>query len=426
MEFTNEIFFNKPLTAGSTVIITYSGKLYREHSKDVSIVYGYGDNWEFTDSSPMVETENGFEVTITLRNYNTFNFCFSNSFNIWDNNFGYNYIAPILQKESNDQISDNTQNSDDINSIENVTEEDSDTSADSQDTAEEVENIIEENEDVKNTEIATFKQDEIESQFSSLIDSLLNDIENDNKNVDITNLEGFGLQSVDTVKEEDTFDCDDFFAKLFDELTMDSKKENIKTTLEENDTNILKAETTSEETNMDTSKTETASEETVETNTDVLKAETTFEETNIDTLKTEMTTEETDTYTSKPEMTSENVLKAEPIIENIESNDYYKMDNSLDYNKYEVEDLDNLMESLLESISNFSENKDYSTPIEKIETDNLENVGLPAVQQPQEDWVDKIINISYNFTKKVTSTFKKIGKLIKSKAKEYGFINNEK
>lgn len=426
MEFTNEIFFNKPLTAGSTVIITYSGKLYREHSKDVSIVYGYGDNWEFTDSSPMVETENGFEVTITLRNYNTFNFCFSNSFNIWDNNFGFNYIAPILQKESNDQISDNTQNSDDINSIENVTEEDSDTSADSQDTTEEVENIIEENEDVKNTEIATFKQDEIESEFSSLIDSLLNDIENDNKNVDITNLEGFGLQSVDTVKEEDTFDCDDFFAKLFDELTMDSKKENIKTTLEENDTNILKAETTSEETNMNTSKTETASEETVESNTDVLKAETTSEETNIDTLKTEMTTEETDTYTSKPEMTSENVLKAEPIIENIESNDYYKMDNSLDYNKYEVEDLDNLMESLLESISNFSENKDYSTPIEKIETDNLENVGLPAVQQPQEDWVDKIINISYNFTKKVTSTFKKIGKLIKSKAKEYGFINNEK
>lgn len=426
MEFTNEIFFNKPLTAGSTVIITYSGKLYREHSKDVSIVYGYGDNWEFTDSSPMVETENGFEVTITLRNYNTFNFCFSNSFNIWDNNFGFNYIAPILQKESNDQISDNTQNSDDINSIENVTEEDSDTSADSQDTTEEVENIIEENEDVKNTEIATFKQDEIESEFSSLIDSLLNDIENDNKNVDITNLEGFGLQSVDTVKEEDTFDCDDFFAKLFDELTMDSKKENIKTTLEENDTNILKAETTSEETNMNTSKTETASEETVETNTDVLKAETTSEETNIDTLKTEMITEETDTYTLKPEMTSENVLKAEPIIENIESTDYYKMDNSLDYNKYEVEDLDNLMESLLESISNFSENKDYSTPIEKIETDNLENVGLPAVQQPQEDWVDKIINISYNFTKKVTSTFKKIGKLIKSKAKEYGFINNEK
>ena len=426
MEFTNEIFFNKPLTAGSTVIITYSGKLYREHSKDVSIVYGYGDNWEFTDSSPMVETENGFEVTITLRNYNTFNFCFSNSFNIWDNNFGFNYIAPILQKESNDQISDNTQNSDDINSIENVTEEDSDTSADSQDTTEEVENIIEENEDVKNTEIATFKQDEIESEFSSLIDSLLNDIENDNKNVDITNLEGFGLQSVDTVKEEDTFDCDDFFAKLFDELTMDSKKENIKTTLEENDTNILKAETTSEETNMNTSKTETASEETVESNTDVLKAETTSEETNIDTLKTEMITEETDTYTLKPEMTSENVLKAEPIIENIESNDYYKMDNSLDYNKYEVEDLDNLMESLLESISNFSENKDYSTPIEKIETDNLENVGLPAVQQPQEDWVDKIINISYNFTKKVTSTFKKIGKLIKSKAKEYGFINNEK
>ena len=83
MEFNNEIFFNKPLKAGTTVIITYSGKLYREHSKDITIVYGYGDNWEYTDSSPMIEKDNGFEVTITLKNYNKFNFCFSNSFNIW-------------------------------------------------------------------------------------------------------------------------------------------------------------------------------------------------------------------------------------------------------------------------------------------------------------------------------------------------------
>ena len=397
MEFTNEIFFNKPLTAESTVIITYSGKLYREHSKDVTIVYGYGDNWEFTDSSPMVETDNGFEVTITLRNYNTFNFCFSNSFNIWDNNSGFNYIAPILQKETNNQISDNTQSSDyDIDSIENITEENTNISGDSQDTVEEVENIIIENEDVKNIEIDTFEQDEIESEFSSLIDSLLNDIEDNNKNVDISDLNGFGLQSVDTVKEEDTFDCDDFFAKLFDEITIDSKKENINTTLEENDTNILNTETTSEE-----------------NDTNILNIETTSENTYID--------------TSKSEITTENILKTEHI-EDINTISYDNLKDT-DYNKYEVENLDNLMDNLLESISNFNENKDYSTPIEKIETDytdNLENVGLPAVQQPQEDWVDKIINISYNFTKKITSTFKKIGKLIKSKAKEYGFINNEK
>ena len=80
MEFTNEIFFNKPLKANSTVIITYSGKLYREHSQEVSIVYGYSDNWDETDSSKMVETENGFEVTLTIKDYNTFNFCFCNTF----------------------------------------------------------------------------------------------------------------------------------------------------------------------------------------------------------------------------------------------------------------------------------------------------------------------------------------------------------
>ena len=110
MEFTNEIFFNKPLTAGSTVIITYSGKLYREHSKDVSIVYGYGDNWEETDSTPMIETDNGFEVTITLKNYQTFNFCFSNSFNIWDNNSGFNYISPINPKNETTISSQETNN----------------------------------------------------------------------------------------------------------------------------------------------------------------------------------------------------------------------------------------------------------------------------------------------------------------------------
>ena len=102
MEFTNEIFFNKPLTAGCTVIITYCGKLYREHSKDVTIVYGYGDNWEYTDSTPMKETDNGFEVTLTIKDYNTFNFCFSNSFNIWDNNSGFNYISPIGPKENDE------------------------------------------------------------------------------------------------------------------------------------------------------------------------------------------------------------------------------------------------------------------------------------------------------------------------------------
>ena len=66
MEFTNEIFFNKNLVAEESVIITYSGKLYREHSEDIFIVYGYGDNWEYTEETQMKETDNGFEVTLTL------------------------------------------------------------------------------------------------------------------------------------------------------------------------------------------------------------------------------------------------------------------------------------------------------------------------------------------------------------------------
>ena len=71
MEFTNDIFFDKPLVAGNTVILTYFGKLYREHSKDVSIVFGYGDNWEETDNAPMQETENGFVVIQKKANNDT-------------------------------------------------------------------------------------------------------------------------------------------------------------------------------------------------------------------------------------------------------------------------------------------------------------------------------------------------------------------
>ena len=189
MEFTNEIFFNKPLAVDSTVIITYSGKLYREHSKDVSIVYGYDDNWDETDTVQMVETDNGFEATLTIKNYTKFNFCFSNSFNIWDNNDGNNYIASIESKEK-------------------VTEE----------TIEEA--IVEETTEAESLEKAELDQSaDIEAAFASLLDSILDDTNNNNETIDISNLSGFGLQSVDEIKEEDMVNCDSIFAELFEELT---------------------------------------------------------------------------------------------------------------------------------------------------------------------------------------------------------------
>ena len=330
MEFTNEIFFNKPLSAGNTVIITYSGKLYREHSKDVTIVYGYGDNWEYTDSAQMVETENGFEVTLTMKDYNIFNFCFTNSFNIWDNNSGCNYIAPIFPKqdiELDNNITDNSEEtSTKIQDEVDINKEDENTEDEEQkDTDEEAQENSEDND-----------QKEIETAFAALLDSLLDSTKNE-ETINISELDGFGLQSVDTIKEEDMINCDEIFSQLFDELTSD--------------------------------------EETINTSSD-------FEN---------------------------------DATENIEKDEIS-----------DDEELDNLMDNLLTSISEKAEAPELASPIQEIEVNDEENYNLPAIQEEKEDFLDKFINISYNFAQKVTKACKKLGDLIKLKAKEYGFIHDEK
>jgi len=306
MEFTNEIFFNKPLTAGSTVILTYSGQLYREHSKDVSIVFGYNDDWAETDNSVMTETDNGFEVTIEIKDYNKFNFCFTNSFNIWDNNFGNNYVCPILPKVQNKE-------EDKQNTNEEIKEEQNEEQAENAPVQEEAES--------ETANVANFEQStnsDIEAAFASLLDSILEDTNNNNETIDISNLSGFGLQSVDEIKEEDIVNCDSIFAELFEELTDDnSQKEDAK--------------------------------------------------------KTEIT----------------------------------------NYDNFDAQELDNLMDNLLLSISDEAETTEFATPVQEIEQkeESYEKAGLPVVQE-KEDWVDKIMNVSYRFSKKVISLFKKLGTLV--------------
>lgn len=338
MEFTNEIFFNKPLSAESTVIITYCGKLYREHSKDISIVYGYGDNWAETDNSPMLETENGFEVTLTIKDYNTFNFCFTNSFNIWDNNSGFNYIAPIGPKQDGNKI-ENSQTEYSVSA--EGTEEDN--------TEQTEENQVEEQAESETTENFedTKPQDDVEAVFASLLDSILDDTNSNDDPIDISNLSGFGLQSIDEIKEEDIVNCDEIFAELFKEFTL------------EDDTN------------------------------DITQVE------------------------NKLDLNSEQ-----------ESTTIREFSN-VDYEKYDAQELDNLMDNLLASISEKNETEDYATPVQKIESNEFENSNLPATIVEKEDWVDKIINVSYSIGKKVSTAFKKFGKLVKLKAKELGILNND-
>ena len=107
MEFTKDIYFNDSLKAGKESKITYSGSLFQNGSNNVNIVYGFGEDWNNTTTKPMEKQENGFVASIRMRDFDTFNFCFSNGNNIWDNNNNFNYISPILPENIKEEVPEN-------------------------------------------------------------------------------------------------------------------------------------------------------------------------------------------------------------------------------------------------------------------------------------------------------------------------------
>lgn len=96
MELTKNIFFNTDkLVENSKVKISYTGTLFQNASTDISIHYGFGENWDNVNDVKMEKTELGFQTEIELGSGATFNFCFHNENNEWDNNNGANYIFDI-------------------------------------------------------------------------------------------------------------------------------------------------------------------------------------------------------------------------------------------------------------------------------------------------------------------------------------------
>ena len=86
MELSKNIFFNTDkLVPNSTVKISYIGTLFQNNSEEVYIHFG-------------------FQAEIELQDFESFNFCFRNQDNVWDNNNGENYIFP-LEKVDNALIS---------------------------------------------------------------------------------------------------------------------------------------------------------------------------------------------------------------------------------------------------------------------------------------------------------------------------------
>ncbi len=96
MELTKNIFFNTDkLIENTKVKISYTGKFFQDASEEVFIHYGFGINWDNVNDIKMEKTELGFQAEIQLGDGDSFNFCFKNGNDEWDNNNGQNYIFPI-------------------------------------------------------------------------------------------------------------------------------------------------------------------------------------------------------------------------------------------------------------------------------------------------------------------------------------------
>ena len=105
MELVKNIFFNTDkLIEKSKVKISYTGRFFQDGSEKVYAHYGFNEQWNNVNDVEMVKTELGFQTEFELQEGKTFNLCFKNEKDEWDNNDGKNYIFPI-EKQSTELLS---------------------------------------------------------------------------------------------------------------------------------------------------------------------------------------------------------------------------------------------------------------------------------------------------------------------------------
>ena len=101
MELSKNIFFNTDkLIQNTKVKISYTGKLFQEQSEEVFLHYGFNNEWKELNEINMEKTDLGFQAEVELPEYETFNFCFRDGNNNWDNNNNQNYIFNIEKNET--------------------------------------------------------------------------------------------------------------------------------------------------------------------------------------------------------------------------------------------------------------------------------------------------------------------------------------
>lgn len=101
MELVKNVFFNTDkLTPNIDIKISYTGKFFQDNCESVILHYGFGKSWIEAKDIEMKKTELGFQAEITLIDSETFNFCFKNEKNEWDNNDDKNFIFNIEHPET--------------------------------------------------------------------------------------------------------------------------------------------------------------------------------------------------------------------------------------------------------------------------------------------------------------------------------------
>lgn len=101
MELSKNIFFNTDrLVQYSKIKISYTGALFQGNAEKVFIHYGFDNDWKELNEIEMQKTDLGFQAEIELPAYDSFNFCFRDGNNNWDNNNAANYVFPIEKSET--------------------------------------------------------------------------------------------------------------------------------------------------------------------------------------------------------------------------------------------------------------------------------------------------------------------------------------
>ena len=108
MELTKNIFFNTDkLFQNSKVKISYTGTFFENGSEEVYIHYGFGLNWDNISEAKMEKTDLGFQAEIDLIESDSFNFCFRNENDEWDNNDTQNYVFSLEAQSTELVVQDN-------------------------------------------------------------------------------------------------------------------------------------------------------------------------------------------------------------------------------------------------------------------------------------------------------------------------------